>query len=229
MSKYQWNQIDTAQVDEFDKSMVGKVLGGYCQHGLWARDVTEQPHDHCGWAVGGDFAPGHDAKLKGMLIQAGIDGLTHVMRSDRIANGTVTVTTVTLARADDPTKTRTKVKRVYGWDWKSSLVSIEDAANRYGFAWQVSAGIERGKARAEKAALRIKDNAVDSQRAQVRARRATKTEVQTETPHTEQQGQVKVGRWWYDISTGQTGDNGGVLYIAKDGSIKEAKPGSETR
>ena len=222
MSKYTWITVSAEGSERFDDKIKGEILKGICEHGLWTRG-TDEPHCHRG--VGSDFAPGHDAKLKSMLIEAGTAGETQVQRFDRIATGKVNVQTYHQEREDDRSVKRTRITEDLDWEYKASLVTLEDAANRYGFSWQVSAGIAKGQAKAQAKADRLarkNQTPAEAQEAQDWAAAPGRAD-------TERQGQVKVGRWWYDLSTGQTGENGGALYLAKGGEIKEAPVGAEQR
>ena len=95
-----------------------------CECGLWSSLLEDGNYEstRCDKAVPGDrtFAQGHDAKLKSLLIEAGVRGLEVTRHGDR--EGT----------AD----------RVFTEGYA--------AAERFGFAHQVYDGIQAGKAKAEK-------------------------------------------------------------------------------
>ena len=129
----------------------------------------------CTSTTGNEFSPGHDAKLKSLLIRAGVAG--HAVR--------------------------------YG----SLTTSADKAAQGFGFAHMVLAGIEKGKA---KAAAKADRNAAKAERRAAAPRKgkaapaaasgervvavAAPAEAPAEAPAAPaaETVRVKVGRWEYD-------------------------------
>lgn len=125
----------------------------------------------CTETTGNEFAPGHDAKLKSLLIRAGVAG--HAVR--------------------------------YG----SLTTSADKAAQGFGFAHMVLAGIEKGKA---KAAAKADRNAAKAERraaaprkgkaapAAASGERVVAVAAPAEAPAAPaaETVRVKVGRWEYD-------------------------------
>ena len=222
-----------------DEDLVGKAIEtGACACGLYRYaaevDGDKQGHHYtnCYSTTGRTFAPGHDARLKGFLIEAGAALVTRIERKRAVANGDVTETWATVKSLKTERVKTILVERRYGFDWHwDSFTTAQAVADGYGFHHQVANGIRA--ALAKQAKKDIKQGRKPAKVEAVADAAPTKEEAvgdtQAETVHTDKQGQVKAGRWWYDQSTGERGENGGLLYIAKDGSIKEAKPDAETR
>ena len=92
------------------------------------------------------------------------------------------------------------------------------AAEQYGFGYQVSAGIAKGRAKADAVAARQLKAAAARQ---AKAGKAAVTEATSDAPT-----EVKVGRWWYGV-VGQL--DGRLTYADKAGEIRMAPKGAQTR
>lgn len=125
----------------------------------------------CNETTGNEFAPGHDAKLKSLLIRAGVAG--HAVR--------------------------------YG----SLTTTADKAAQGFGFAHMVLAGIEKGKAKvaakADRSAAKAERRAAAPRKGKAAPAAATGERVvavatPAEAPAAEvaETVRVKVGRWEYD-------------------------------
>ena len=98
------------------------------------------------------------------------------------------------------------------------------AAEQYGFGYQVSAGIEKGRAKADAVAARQLNAAAARQ-----AKAAKGAEAASDAPAGAAAAralEVKVGRWWYAV-VGQL--DGRLTYADKSGETKMAPKDAQTR
>ena len=151
---------DSAQAD-------GETLGQsesyrLCECSEWWYERDDEVHaqieTRCNRSIPGDrtFAQGHDAKLKSLLIEAGVLG-------------------VQVGR---------RIEGVTTW------MSVDSAADRFGFSHQVYDGIQAGKAVVSK----------KRDRESARALRKTEKDIKKRKQEAAKgQPQIKVGRWKYNV------------------------------
>ena len=168
---------DSAQAD-------GETLGQsesyrLCECSAWWYERDDEVHaqieTRCTRSIPGDrtFAQGHDAKLKSLLIEAGVLG-------------------VQVGR---------RIEGVTTW------MSVDSAADRFGFSHQVYDGIQAGKAVVAKKRDRESARALRKTEKDIKKRKLEAVKDAVE---------IKVGRWKYHIVE-ETADS----YVYIDGKGQE--------